>query len=506
MTGARPSLGPARSPAWAEVRTAWPYLMVAVSFVVSRWVYRALGVRFDFSPVYYYIQYLDPWFFEHDFARSLLYLHHQAPLLNLLVGVAWRIFGPTWAFSVLEALYVALGLGVVVGILRAMLRLGARPTIAAVLVSLYAAAPSTVINESWLFYHPPVTLCLTLSLLALLRFQSDHTLRSGVLFFSLLAVAALFRSILGPSFVLAIVALLLLRPPLAANRRAWRLTVGKAAVVPLLVLALNSAKSSLLMGVGYGEGAFWGNIATRTFNELGPAERQRLLSDGTISPVVTTFCLLDLRMFEGFRVPHAPTGVPLLDLERTPNGRWNAHALEYVLMARKYYKPAGIFLVSHYPDAYAKSVVHALSQYFALPTTDSILPYTENHRRLRGIIDRLNDLGIRGPEDRLLVLLILLPALVAYAIFRMVGARGRRGSERALATALAYMLFNIFYGVAVTTAVSLNDFSRYRSDVDPFYLLILALALTDLTDRVVRGARRLTSASSTPSAAATGTT
>ena len=56
-------------------------------FVVSRLLYRvAFGVRLDVSPVRYFIQYVDPWFVEHDFVRSILHLHHQAPLQNL----AWK--------------------------------------------------------------------------------------------------------------------------------------------------------------------------------------------------------------------------------------------------------------------------------------------------------------------------------------------------------------------------------------------------------------------------------
>jgi hypothetical protein len=59
----------------------WPETTVVLVFLASRLVYRTVyGIRFDAIPVFSFIQYIDPWFVEHDFLRSLLHLHHQAPL------------------------------------------------------------------------------------------------------------------------------------------------------------------------------------------------------------------------------------------------------------------------------------------------------------------------------------------------------------------------------------------------------------------------------------------
>lgn len=67
----------------------------------------------------------------------------------------------------------------------------------------------------------------------------------------------------------------------------------------------------------------------------------------------------DLRAFGDLRIPHPPTGVPLLDRSHAPSGRWNAHAFEYLLLSSKYYEPDGRYLVSHYPGEYARSVAIA---------------------------------------------------------------------------------------------------------------------------------------------------
>src|SRR5438132_521603 len=80
------------------------------SFVASRLYYRArLHVSFDSAPITYFIQYVPAWLLKHDFWRSLLYLHQQPPLQNLVAGGIFRIAGPERAPFVLEAIYVGSG-------------------------------------------------------------------------------------------------------------------------------------------------------------------------------------------------------------------------------------------------------------------------------------------------------------------------------------------------------------------------------------------------------------
>jgi hypothetical protein len=469
--------------------------VVVLAFTIARGVYRTVfGIQFDPSPVSFYVQYIDPWFIEHDFARSLLYLHHQAPLQNLLVGLPLRLFTASWAYLALEILYVVLGLAIVLGVLHVMLRLGVRPAVAVITSSLYAISPTTALYENWLFYHVPVTFCLGLSLVFLLRFYRLGTHRAGFWFFAAIAMAALFRSTLGPLFLAAIVALVMLRPPTTPRGGSGRKMVLRAAAIPFIVLLLNSCKPSLLLGYGYGEVMFWGNLSQKISGELGerfPAERQRLLNEGKISQATMIFCLTDLRDFGRLRVPHEPKGVPLLDLDRTPNGRWNAHAFEYLLLARKYYKPDALYLISHYPGVYIQSVWHALSWYASSATKDGMLARTKNYLGVRNLVETINRWSGKGKGDRLLALLIGLPLAFAYGLYRLVRSRYRREGQRTSVIAIAYMLLTISYATCVSTMVSWGDFSRYRFEIDPFYLVLLAALLSDVSQRVPAAAKRI---------------
>jgi hypothetical protein len=457
---------------------AWAYALVALAFLASRVVYRsALGVRFDTAPVSFFIQYINPWFMQHDLLRSLLYLHHQAPLQNALVGIPVRLFGTGVAFHIVHWVYLACGLATALGILHALLRLGAQAGVAAALGVVYTVSPTTVLYENWLMYHAPVACLLVLSLVALLRFLRRGTVASGLLFFALVGTAALFRSIFGPLFIVLVAVPLLFRPPPLAAGRSPRATVARAAAVPLLVVALNAWKPSVLIGHPYGEALLWCNLAMKVDTELPRATRDELIRAGAISPALRSFCAGDVESFGPLRIPHEPTGVPLLDLERPPDGgAWNAHALEHVLIARRYYKPDALYLLSHYPGAYARAVWHAFARsYLSSSTSDYWAARSRNYAQLRTLDEAVKTACGRGAGGRLLVLVIGLPLTAAYGFWRLVRDRSPA------AQAIAFMMLTILYVTAVTTLVSFGDFSRYRYDIDPFYLILFGLLLSDLT-------------------------
>ena len=465
-----------------ELQRASPYCFTSACFLVSRVVYRIhYNIQFDTSPVGFYLQYIDPWFYKHDFLRSLLYLHHQAPLQNVLVGIPLRLLEPASAYRALHGVYIAMAMTTVLALLHAMLRLRVAPVVASLISSLYAMSPTTVLYENWLFYHLPVTCCLILSVVALLRYYRRRRLVDSLLFFSLLAVTALFRSTFGPQFVLAVVAILLVRPPaFAVWGQSARLTVLRGAALPLLILMLNSARPSWLIGYGYGEALLWGNLVSKVYEQLPPAERARLQQQHLVSSAAPIFCLGDLKVFAGLRIPHVPTGVPLLDMEHAPNGRWNAHALEYLLLARRYYKPDALYLLSHYPGTYLSGIEAALTHYASPATLDMMLPTTENFGRLVPLMYSLDEYWLPRADRRLWLLVFGLPSLVAYGLWQALRANARVYYERCRQVALAYMLLGIAYVAAVTILISFGDFSRYRYDVDPFYLVILGLLLSQL--------------------------
>ena len=473
---------------------SWPEATVVLVFVTSRLVWRTVfDLRFDASPVFGFLQYLDPWFVEHDFLRSVLYLHHQAPLQILLVQGCMRILGAAAAFVVLEALYIALGFLLAIALLRVLRSLGSPALLSSVAVSLYTASPTSAVYENWLFYHLPTAALLVFSLGALLRLYRRGTAGSAFLFFALVATVALVRSTFGLLFLGAAVAIVLTRPPHPCRQGVLsRRTIVKAAMLPLLVVALNSARTRVLVGHDYGSALLWVNLSNKIFGYVPSSEANRLTSKGLLSGAARyEGPVTEVSAYGQFQIAHAPTGVPLLDLDSVPGGGHNPHALEHVLVAERYYRQDAIYLLTHYPRAYLRSVWDGLSSGYVSSATRTLeFSRQMNYRRLRRLESYLDRALGRFADGRLLLLMVGLPLAVLYGFRRVRCARSRCESERSSVAAVSYMLLAIAYVTGVTVLVSYADFGRYRFDIDPLYLVLSVLLLRDIggvARRVWRG-------------------
>jgi len=473
--------------AWSR---RWPYLVVSAAFAVSRLFYRfVFDVRFDTRPAEEFIQYIGPWFVEHDFFRSLLYLHQQPPLQNLLTGGCVKLFGAPLGFEILHAVYVGCGATVALGIVQVTLRLGVPRAIAVGFAALYAVSPVTVFYENWLFYHEPVAALQVLSLLALLRYYRLGTFGAGLLFFALVATSALFYSLFAPVLVLVGLALFV-RPPLAADgRQAARARLVLALAIPLAALGLDRARTRILVGHDQGAAYFWMNLAVKTFDGMRPGRRALLVEGGQISraPELMLFSRPLSEYDKNLRIAHMPTGVPLLDLEYAPDGSLNAHPLEKVLIAESFYKKDALYLFLHAPDAYWRSVFEALTQsYFHSPLDYDKSISSPNRDKLSAFVEKTNVVFLPDKEGVQRVLVVLLPLAFLYGLHRVLGARGVLESERSTAAVIVCMLVVVSSVTLATVAISFGDFCRYRYNLDPYSLILLSLLATD----VAEGARR----------------
>lgn len=475
------------------LREHWSDLVFLTVFVASRMIYRGkFGIRFDGSPLNYFIQYIDPWFFENDFLRSVLYVSHQAPIPNFVVGCAYLALGKYGWWVFFEGVFATFGILFGLFLIRALRRFEVHPVFATLLVCLFLSTPVAILYENWLFYHVPVAAIFCGSLLALFRYYHSGSVRAAFLFFLSLALVALIRNVYGTVWLAAVVGVLLVAPPLVAPPRSTaRRTILKAAAVPLLLLVMVGMKGRLLLGHDYGGAAVWTNVVYKTWSSVPIAERERLQAAGMMKQTVNYEPFTGVSSLGSMRVPIEPTGVPLLDMARTPNGRANTHTLEYLLIAEKYYKPDGKFLLENYPWAYVDSFFFALFDWYpSSPSRDIVLEQTVNYRRVKRLDVALNKLAGKNAQGRLLFLAVGLPAALLYGVFRVLRTRAKLPSERTTVAAILFMLVTIAYAALGTTLISSGDFSRYRFDVDPFYLILGATLATHAVRSLIPLLRR----------------
>ncbi len=212
---------------------------------------------------------------------------------------------------------------------------------------------------------------------------------------------------------------------------------------------------------------------------MPPSEKDELKKEGLVSPAIDTEPYTSLSETPRLRLPHEPTGVPLLDDAVMPDGRPNSHALEYVLVVNRFYKADARYLLEHERTAYIQSVFYGLGDWYcSSPTRDIVLGRSANLKHVEKIELKLEALLGRQRTGRLTALcMIAFPMCIAYAVYRLIRARSLRASERSTIVVLFFMVFTIVYAGLGTALISYGDFSRYRFDVDAFYMAISALMI-----------------------------
>src|SRR5579863_684571 len=362
-----------------------PHFWILASFVVSRVLYFAAGIRFDDRPLNSFFQIIDPALMKTRLLESLFYLHTQPPGFNLILGLVVKLFPISYTL-VLHAVYLLCGLSLCFTMYRLMRILGVRPAVAAPLTSFFLASPGGVLFENFLMYEYPLMALLCASAVAFHRLLERRDWASASLFFASLTTLVFLRALFHLAWFVwwAGFAGWLLK-----GRR--RMVLAAAALPFLLALGL-FVKNAVVFGT-FSSSTWMGfNADTITLHELTPAEHEELIAEGYLSEVGRISGADPLAEFHSFISLPPPTGIPILDQLNDSTGRINYNHPGYLLLHPYYLHDAKEILL-HYPRAYLRSVEAAWFAYF-LPSGD-FPNFDFNHPRIAGF-DRLFNIVFFG--------------------------------------------------------------------------------------------------------------
>ncbi len=466
-----------------------PHFWILASFVVSRILYFAAGVRFDARPLNSFFQIIDPALMKTRLLESLFYLHTQPPGFNLMVGLVVKLF-PSFYTPVLHAIYLLCGLSLCFTMYRLMRILGVRPAVAATLTAFFLASPGVVLFENLLLYEYPVMALLCASAVAFHGLLERPGLVPASLFFSSLTALVYLRAL----FHLAWFVLL-------AGFAGWllkgrRRMAAAAAAAPFLLALGLFVKNAVVFGTFTGSTWIGFNADTITLHELTPEEHERLIAAGLLSEVGRIPSTEPLSAFQGFVSLPPPTGIPVLDQLNDSTGRINYNHPGYLLL-HPYYLHDAREIMLHYPRAYLRSVAAAWFAYF-LPLGDFPF-FDQNHPRIARF-DRLFNIVFFGqwkyaPNRKDLrrlaaegsaaelplytgtYLLVGLPVLFGWGLRRLWIEVRAAGWTKPSAAVLAFVLFQIAYVTAIVNLLSSFENNRYRLPLDAFFVALLGMAV-----------------------------
>jgi hypothetical protein len=447
-----------------------PLLMVTGVFVVSRATIYALGVRFDASPLYTFLQFADPELLHHRLLETVWYLHIQPPLYNLFLGVFLKLFPNHFAGAV-HVVYLGLGLVAAVGNYVLCVGVGLGRRIATALSVLLTIAPFTLVYENWLYYEYPMMVLLVLIGIAAVRYAGEWRFRDGLVLFMLMTIAVYTRQVFQLPWVFLVVALLAI-----ASRRPK--TVLKAAAIPLVLVLLLYAKNTVLFGVPSTSSWFGMNMARITLNVAPKSEVERLVREGKLSRVALVTPLSPLSSYRGLVPTPKPTGIPVLDQPLKSTGAVNLNAKPFIEISRRYATDS-LKLVRADPKIYAKGIAMASGK-LSVPATDYSYVYPE--RDAIRWWDRVFNFAVYFRLPGLHGIGWFLPLMylgVCTFGLRYVVRILRAGTAGPREAALLVLIVTVVYFLAVAAFLDYGENQRVHLIIDDVLLVLVAAGLHD---------------------------
>ena len=472
-------------------------LIILVLAAATQCLYALLGVRFDASPFPGYMQFIDEPLLRERLLESLWYYHAHPPLLNLLAGIAIKVFSQHWAIFV-NLCFQLLAVLILYCVYVLTLAIARSRVAATVAIAMLAVSPAFALYRNWFMYTLPSAALLTLSALLLYRYIATGRTRWCAGFFTVLATLLLTRSLFHLMWMVGVVLLLtlLLRP------RARQIAVS--AVVPLLIVAFwygknlyyfGSFSSSSMLGLGLS------NITTLLVprDELAP-----LVRAGELSPfaLVSRYQQADL-LFASHQLP--ATGIAVLDQVKKSSGEYNFNH-QSMPKVERYYRADGLRVIREFPASYAVGLLLSNSIYFSPASMNYY--FTDANREAVQPIERWFNPILYGarPESRFMEQphfgmtgehsMEINPGWTLFAVWWLALAYAWRRARRAViagtiaqapdAVVLGFVIVTAVYLYGVSTAVELSENSRYRFLMEPLMIVVITAALTTVSTRLRR--------------------
>ena len=464
-----------------------PILVLTAVFGLSRLIFFTAGVRFDADTLTWYLQYIDPVLLRTDLLRSLYYLHIQPPLFNLYLGTVLKLFPESYRVA-FAATYVLLGWALTLCLYALLRRLGAARWLSATAVAVFIVSAPCVLYENWLFYSYPVTVALCASAYFLHRFIDRGRLGDGFVFFALLGVLVLTRSVFH-LFWYAFFVLVLVCHRSAASRR-----IIAAAILPFVLILSLYVKNYCVFGRFTTSTWLGPSLAKISTWMLPDAERVALARSHQLSgaALINPF-LYSPGQFHPLVPPVPETGIPVLDQVKRSTGPVNANNLTFVA-ASDLYRDDALYVIRSFPRTYLKGVSWAYIVFFEPASASALLA-----KNIRAI-ERWTHLcalflygsgmptvpSVPEPVEAAYMGVFLIAAYaiaLAYGIGQVWRLLCRPDSRTARTVTLAYLCLNVLYVMVVCNALEVGENNRFRFPTEPLVVALLAACITDAVRR-----------------------
>jgi hypothetical protein len=463
-------------------RTKRAAFALVVIFLLSRVLFYVIGIHFDASSLGTFWQFLDPTLLRTRLLESLVNLHAQPPLFNLFLGLVLKV-APVHYTMVFHGVFLLLGVVLTMSIYQLLVAVGISEQWAFRLTVLFSISPASIVFENWLFYDYPLAVMFTLMALFFFRFANEGKVRDGVVFFSILTLVVLTRSLFHFVWVAGVVAFMYYM------MRDHRRVILRAALMPLLVITAFYARNYVQFGSLSGSTWFGQHLARVTTAEVDEAERAKLVGEGKLTKMAMIPAFTDLRCYPAELWKTHRTGIPALDQANKESGSPNFNNAAYIGISKMYQQDAE-YIAIHYPTVAATSMMKSAFFYLRAPNefymlraqNDKMAPYETFFRRafygeVRDYPEHATKAYDANFEEHVLdstpfVMLILIPATLFFGLKRIISAFRNKRDVTAAQLTIVFIAINLIYVSTICNIFEMGENNRIRFMMDPMFLVL----------------------------------
>lgn len=468
--------------------------LLAGVFVISRILFLYTGVRFDSHPLDGSWQYLDPALLRNDLLNSVYYLHSQPPLFNLFLGLAIKM-SAGYESMTFAVIYTMLGLLLSLSMFLIMVRLGVNEKLSFALTVLFMISPSAILYENGLFYTYPVTCLLCLATISIHRLAERATYVDALIFFLLLAVLVLVRSVFHIVWFAFFFVVLLI-----GKRANWKKVVV-GFLVPFSVVLLCYGKNLYLFGMFSTSSWLGMSLAYNTTEKLPVDTVKSLVKKNILSNLSQIEPFSPVSLYLPYLPPVHETGIPALDNQFKSTGAINYNHIAY-LEASKVYLKDSCTVIRYFPITYLVSVVGAF-RVFMIPSNEyHKLRVNRDHIELLESIYNPLFYGqlpsVRGqplgvfPKESLgkaiwhrieqvgFFIVLMYFVAILYGLKLIYKMARQRPLDLPFVLTVSFVWLNIVYvSLVVNFIANTGENNRFRFMIDPLIVIIVGLFLQD---------------------------
>ena len=349
------------------------FLLIALVFIFSRIFFYLKGVRFDYSGLGWYWQYLDLNILQNDLLNGLFFQHSQPPLFNFFLGIVLKLFPNNFSL-VFNFLYISCSLAIYYGLYRILWQLGISRWLSFFLASVYILSPTAILFENLLLYTWPIAALFIISANAILICGKRANFLAAGVFLLCITSICLMRSMYHLLFLIPCLFLLSAIPSFPRRK-----IISFSAIALIVVLSV-FIKNYFVFGF-FGTSSWTGMGLWKVAKDCEKVELSAAEKELT---AIYPFRPLSFYPEKYRKVPSQFSQIKAVSAETKTNGAQNLNHYGYIPISRVYFK-AALRAISNDVASYLVSVGQALCIYSTPSWSYIFLNY--NRQKIQDYID-----------------------------------------------------------------------------------------------------------------------